>query len=415
MLGPWIVGGGPPTPIPFAYLSGILEPFVLGMQAGPGSLSRLFLCMALLALPRLRGVAGVASLTILFSAWALGFDAVFGLFAIGLVAWAVIVRIWSRHGSWPGPLRGALAAVVLAGFLSLVQGGTLTEIAKAALAPTGSTGVAGGEPAFFLRWPPAVVSSHFGELRFTDPWALAVGAIELGAPLAAAFLVVRRAFHGGRRRRFEIGTLAVASLAGFLIPLVVGYSPDRDVSRLTAFSLQVWILLSIPLLFQAWRRWPGWPVRAGTILYLVVLTFSGVATLASLLTAAPRVVFTEDVAPLDAGMASVMWNRLPKDAVVFDSHPWRAVVLTGRATRSSDLAYESLPEWNALVADPSPGRLARAGYSHVYADEVWVRGLPEAAQRSFDDPCVQVLWDGEDNADNGWRRLLDITSCLSAP
>jgi len=168
-------------------------------------------------------------------------------------------------------------------------------------------------------------------------------------------------------------------------------------------------------LFQAWRRWPGWPVRAGTILYLVVLMFSGVATLASLLTAAPRVVFTEDVAPLDAGMASVMWNRLPRDAVVFDSHSWRAVVLTGRAARSSDLAYESLPEWNALVADPSPGRLARAGYSHVYADEVWMRGLPEAAKQSFGDPCVRALWDGEDNADNGWRRLLDITRCLSAP
>src|SRR3970040_1621509 len=231
------------------------------MQAGAGSLSRLFLCMALLALPRLRGVAGVASLTILFSAWALGFDAVFGLFAIGLVAWAVIVRFWGRDGSRRGSLRGALTAVVLAGFLSLVQGGTLTEIAKATLAPTGSTGVAGGEAALFLRWPPAIVSSHFGELRFTDPWALAVGAIELGAPLAAAFFVIRRAFHGGRRRRFEIGTLGVAALAGFLIPLVVGYSPDRDVSRLTAFSLPVLILLSIPLLFQAWRLWAGWPVR----------------------------------------------------------------------------------------------------------------------------------------------------------
>src|SRR3990172_9482356 len=61
MLGPWIIGGGPPTPIPFAYPSGILEAFVLGVQGGPGSLSRLFLCMGLLALPRLRGVAGVTS------------------------------------------------------------------------------------------------------------------------------------------------------------------------------------------------------------------------------------------------------------------------------------------------------------------------------------------------------------------
>ena len=415
MVGPWIVGGGPPTPIPFAYLSGILEPFVLGMQAGPGSLSRLFLCMAVLMLPRLKGIAGVASLTILFSAWALAFDTIFGLFTIGLVGWAVAARFWSGTGNWRRPVRAALAAVILAGVLSLVQGGTLTEVGKAVVAPTGETGVAGGEPSFFLRWPPAVVSSHFGELSVTDPWALAVGAFELGAPLAAGFFVVPRAFRWGRRRRFEMGTLAVASLAGFLIPFFVGYSPDRDVSRLTAFSLQVWILLSIPLLFQAWRRWPGWPLRAASAVCLVTLLFSGVATLASLLTAAPRVVFTEDVAPLDAGMAGVMWNRLPPQAVVFDSHSWRAVVLTGRATRSSDLAYTPLPEWNALVADPSPGRLARAGYTHAYADEVWWRGLSAAAQRTFDDPCVQVLWEGEDNADNGWRRLLDITGCSSTP
>ncbi len=44
-----------------------------------------------------------------------------------------------------------------------------------------------------------------------------------------------------------------------------------------------------------------------------------------------------------------------------------------------------------------------------------MRGLPEAAKQSFDEPCVQILWDGEDNADNGWRRLLDITRCSSAP
>lgn len=415
MLGPWIVGGGPPTPIPFAYLSGLLEPFVLGMQAGPSSLSRLFLSLSLLTLARQRGVAGAALLTILFSAWALGFDAIFGLFAIGLVVWAVAMRFWSGAGEWRRPLRGALAAAILAGGLSLVQGGTLTEMAKAILAPTGNTGVAGGEPAFFLRWPPAVVSSHLGELRLTDPWALAVAAVEIGAPLAAAFFVVPRAFHWGRRRRFEMGSLAVASLAGFSIPLIVGYSPDRDVSRLTAFSLQVWILLSVPLLFQAWRRWPGRPVRVATVGYLVLLMFSGVVTLGSLLTAAPRAVFTEGVAPLDAGMARVMWDRLPPQALVFDSHPWRAVVLTGRAARSSDLDYESLPEWTALVIDPSPGRMARAGYTHVYADEVWWRGLSEAARRSFDDPCVQTLWEGEDNADNGWRRLLDITSCISAP
>ncbi len=149
----------------------------------------------------------------------------------------MIVRFWSRDGSRRGSLRGALTAVVLAGFLSLVQGGTLTEIAKATLTPTGSTGVAGGEPAFFLRWPPAIVSSHFGELRFTDPWALAVGAFErraCGRGVSCRPAGLSRGAPPALRDR-DFGRCVFGRLPDFLSSSAI--HPTANVSRLTAFSL----------------------------------------------------------------------------------------------------------------------------------------------------------------------------------
>ena len=415
LLGDWIIAGGPPFPIPFAYLSGVLEPFTLGMQAGPGSLSRLFLVMALLLLPRLRSGVGAAVLAVLFSSWALAFEASFGLFSAGVLAWAVAIRAWKGDEPWRRRLRWAVAAVVAAGAVSLIQGGTITEMARGALFGGPPEATSAGGPLFSLRWPAAIVSSHLGELRLDHGPTIVIAALELGAALVVGPFVVVRSFHWGRRGRFELAILGMASLAGFLLPLFVRYRADRDISRFTAFALLGWVILSVPLCLQAWRRWPTWPVRFGSAAYFAALVFPGVVVLGSLLTAVPSGVFTEKMAALDAGMATRLWDQLPPQAIVFDSHPWRAVVLSGRLTRSSDLDYESLPIWSALVAEPSPAGMADAGYTHVYADEHWWRTLSEAARRSFDDACVQVLWEGVDNADNGWRKVLDISGCRSGP
>ena len=413
LLGHWVIGGGPPFPIPFAYLSGVLEPFTLGMQAGPGSLSRLFLLMALLLLPRLRGGVGALVLAVVFSSWALAFEATFGLFSAGVLAWAVATRVWKGDEPWRRRLRWAVAAVAAAGAVSLVQGGTITEMARGALFGGQSEAASVTGPLFSFRWPAAVVSSHLGELRL-DYWpTIVVAALELGAALCLGPFVVVRSLHWGRRGRFELATLGMASLAGFLLPLFVRYRADRDISRFAAFALLIWVILTVPLCLQAWRRWRRWPVRFGSAAYFVALMFPGIVVLGSLLTAVPSGVFTEKMAALDAGMATRLWDQLPPQAIVFDSHPWRAVVLSGRLTKTSELDYESLPIWSALVAEPSPERIAGAGYTHVYADEHWWRTLSEAARRSFDDPCVQVLWEGVDNADNGWRMVLDISGCAA--
>ncbi len=266
---------------------------------------------------------------------------------------------------------------------------------------------------FSLRWPPALVSSHFGELRL-DHWpTLMVGLAELGMPVLVAPFVIARGIHWGRRGRFELAALAMASVLGAVFPLIVRYRAERDISRLTSFSLLVWVVLGLPIVLAWFRRRRGALPIASVVLGFGLLTFAGLMVSGSLLTAIPRGVFTEKVAPLDAAMAGQVWDRLPADALVFDSHPWRSIVITGRPAQSSRLDYEPLPDWSRLVLDPSAGELARAGYTHVYADAQWLRNLPDPLW--LEAGCVQVLWDGEDNADNRTRQLLDITECHGAP
>lgn len=297
----------------------------------------------------------------------------------------------------------------------MVQGGTITEMARSVLLPGKEPGVAGGAPILSLRWPPAIVSSHLGELRVDRPELWPVALAELGAGVLAGVFVLWRSFHWARRGRIEIAVLVAGSVVGMLLPAVVRYEPDRDITRFSAFALLVWIVFSVPLAVQGSRRWAKPLARALVAGYLIVLNFSGIAILAALMTAMPRGVLTEDVAPLDASMASRLWDTLPENALVFDSHAWRAVPLTGRLTKTSDLSYEPLPDWLALLRAPSPAELAAEGFTHLYVDEAWWRGLSPASQASFDDPCVLVVLEGEDNADNGFRRMLDIRACSTSP
>ena len=415
LTGPWVVEGGPPVPIPFAYVNGILQPHILTLQAGPISLAISIMLLMVLLPPRQRRWTGVPVLAALGATWALAWEAWFVLYAAGILLVALWTRAWRGGSPWRRMLWWATLSILLAGVVSLVQGGTITEMAKAVLTPGGASGVAGGTPIVSLRWPPAIVSSHLGELRLDRPvlWPLAV--LELGGGVVAGALVLWRTPHWTRQRRMSIVVLIVASVIGFIAPILVRYSPDRDVTRFTAFSLLIWILLSVPVILQALRR-SGRPViRLAAGAYFVILNLAGVMVLGSLLTAMPRGVLTEDVASLDAGMASKLWDSLPENALVFDSRPWRAVPLTGRLTRTSDLNYEPLDSWLTLVRSPSPSALAGQGFTHVYADAQWWRGLPEASRAAFREDCVTLLMEGTDNGDNGFRRVFDITACTEAP
>jgi hypothetical protein len=204
--------------------------------------------------------------------------------------------------------------------------------------------------------------------------------------------------------------LGIGALLGFLIPIFIRYDVDRDVTRLTHFALVGWILLGTAPVAAAWRVGGRVP-RAAMAGMAGLLVFGGLVVTGPLLTALPRAVFSNEIAPVDAAMTRQVWNRLAPGSLVIDSDSWRAVAVTGRLTRSALDSSTQLGSWEELVADPSVGRLAAAGFDYAYVDQLWWENMPRGAQRSFRDPCVQLVASQDDDGANGDRWLYDLRAC----
>jgi hypothetical protein len=91
-----------------------------------------------------------------------------------------------------------------------------------------------------------------GELRLDDPGQLLIGLVEIGAALILAPLAGWVLFRSARRGRLMPLALGISTFIGFLLPLVLRFEVDRDITRLTQYALIGWILLSVAPLAQAW-------------------------------------------------------------------------------------------------------------------------------------------------------------------
>ncbi|HLC06034.1 MAG TPA: hypothetical protein VJK02_23605 [Anaerolineales bacterium] len=411
----WAIEGGPPSPIPLAYTNGILPPFVLNVFTGPKSLSLIALFLFLLLFPRKRDWRSVVILTLVLSVWALAAEAEFVLIALGLAVTAVLVRVTLPGHSWRKEALPALACLLPAVLISVIQGGTITEFTRLLVGRLFAAPLSSGVPAqFSLRLPPAIVSSHLGELRLDRPDQLLVGLFEIGPLLLAGPIVIWAMLRWLRRARFALVAIAVSSCFGVLIPLFVSYSVDRDITRLSGSGLLDWALLTVPVLWISWRRLKLAWLKAGILALAGATVFAGVVVLGTLLTAISRPVLSNDIAVMDAAMTRRFWDQLEPGALVLDSRGWRAVVVTGRLTRSAVDVTTDLPAWRDLVASPEAGRAALGGFAYVYVDQRWWDGMSQADKASYDLPCVLLLGEETDNSANGFRRLYDVRGCRTA-
>jgi hypothetical protein len=411
----WGIDGGPPQGLPFAFVNGILQPFVLYLQAGPVSLGLICLLLLLTLYPTRSTRWSWVVLVALLALWALAAEAEYVLFAIGLAL--ALVFLWARRKDSADRvgLRSAFAILGLSAGIALLQGGTLTEMARSIVsgglaAPSTTTaGLAG----FSLTSVPAIVSSHLGELRLSRPGEVALGVVEIGAALLLAPTAAWMTLRGMRRRNLLMLSFGLSTFAGFLVPMLVRYEVDRDITRLTHYALVGWILLAAAPLAAAWRKGNAIP-RAGILATGFVLVFGGLVIAGPLLTAMPRAAFGDRIRPLDAAMTRALWDGLEPGSLVMDSETWRAVAVTGRLTRSSRDGSTVLEEWRGLVALPMVATLAREGYDYVYVDESWWDKMPAAARDSFGDACTKVVAERLDDGPNGFRRLFDIRACPDA-
>ncbi len=367
-------------------------------------------------------------LAILVSFWGLTWESSYGLFMLGMVALALIKRRELARGDQPGFQQLALAAGLSIPIV-LLQGGTLTEFAgQAAGLLTGTNGVGAASPGtglgFSLRWPPAVASAHLGSLALTSPRELLLALLEIGPVVLFAPWITRWAWRRFEHKDWVPAVLAISALIGFTLPLFVAYTVDRDISRFTSHALILWTLLLALALWQTDSKQAGestslnrWSPRMQGFgaLALALMGFGGVVVAGVQLTAAAQPVLSFDFTGMDARIARDYWDRLPQDSEVFDPKVWRATALTGRLTRAAaeNNTKEPLPEWAALLAEPSTGGMLANGYRYVYLDEAWWSEMPEAAQISLSGSCVEVLAEYWDSDQVEFRRLLDVEGCRS--
>ncbi len=408
----WVIEGGPPLPIPFAFINGIVQPHILYMQAGPRSLSLLIFFIILLIVRRRRSFGAAVIVSLLLATWALTAEAEFALFILGI---GVMMVACIRSNAWikSGELRSLVGMGFLAGVLSLFQGGTITQITQALLSPNREGLVLaslGPDTGFSLRIPPAVVSSHLGELSLLNPGQILISVLELGPLLLLLPYAIHATWRAARRRDYPLAAIGVSTFIGFILPVFVRYNVDRDVSRLTQYALVGWLILSWPALVQAWRR-GGDKARVFLASVGFISIFGGLVVTGPLLSAIQSAVLTDEIAPVDAAMLRSTWDRLEPGSLILDSDPWRAVPITGRLTRSSAGSYETLEEWETLQAQPLLEQVVASGFDYIYIDSNWWESMGAAARDSYEDPCVQLVQEAHDNAQNGSRWLFDLSAC----
>ncbi len=404
----WTVSGGPPVGIPFAFVNGMNEPLVLGIQAGTAPLARALLFLLLLTLRRDRSawamLVWTSTLALLALTWETDF-LVYGGTLLGIAVWLRFRRGGKHLGR---SLKWAAASVAAAGLISLVQGGTLTEIARGALGWGAGNGA--GLGGFSLRWPPAIISAHLGELHPERPYELMVALAEAGPVLIAiplSLILLRRSGW----RRYELATLAVSAPLAALIPCVVAYAVDRDITRFTTYAFVAWFVLAVPVVWILARRLRGRAILPVGILGGAASILGGVVIFGALLSAVGTSVFSEAIAPVDAAMTREVWGKLDPQAMVLDSHPYRAVIVTGLRTQSTTVDFEPYPVWSTLVAQPDPAAIAAAGFRYAYVDSLWWRAMSGEEQASFGAGCVVEVASSHDEGQNGDRRLFDLQAC----
>jgi hypothetical protein len=413
---PWVLEGGGTMPFPFAYHNGVFvaDFFILGSTGSLPALTLLLLLLLARPYPSLRNLGGIATLTLIIANLALSAEHVFAFLWLGLA----LVGVWAVLHAWrqkqPFPREQVLAwgvILVLSAILGAVQGGFVTETLRNTF-----LGLIGQRPAssnvygFALRWPPAISSAHMGQLSPFDLRQLVALLAEMGPALLAAPLATWWAWRAARRGDWMAGGLGLTALLMLLFTLLVEYGVDRSSTRFAGSSLWLWLVLAFPMLWWAYQRGSGLK-RAWLGSLFFISLWGGLVIFAIQITSIPEPIPAYFVDSLDLSMSRKYWNQLESGAQVLDSNPERAVTVFGRISKARSAIYVFLPEWEKLMEEPTPQKVAAFGYSYVYMSPKWWNGFSPALRQTYQQPCVKLVDEVKNKDGANFRRLYDIQSC----
>ncbi len=412
--GYWKIDGAGPLPFPFAFYTGINQPFVMAYTGISGS-GILILLLLLLIVGRERYWAASLIVGALIAALAIANEIALLLLLLGF---GIVVAVWMlRHRSWrlPRELAVWVAILAAASVVALLQGGLLTEIARSRLAPaSGQTGYF--DTSLTFVWPPAIVSAHLGSLSVFNPAQLLAALAEIGPVILVTPLLLVWLWKTYRLGKWYEAALIAAS-AGALVALFIQFKGPLFTAtpRLMSGWFFACILYAVPLAWLWARR------RRGSIQTVLsagglVTCLSGLLLFGIQLPAMQKPVLATFISTMDAKMTQDYWNKLPQNVLIFDPTVYRSPTVFGRFTRSSPSWYAPDPAWEALSKAPTPQALRAAGFDYAYFDRDYWDGLTPEEQAAFAAPCVKQVAEvigihSEQNYAKDFRRLLDIRGC----
>ncbi|PKN95153.1 MAG: hypothetical protein CVU44_00265 [Chloroflexi bacterium HGW-Chloroflexi-6] len=407
----WKIEGGGPTPFPFLYGSGI-DPSLSMAHTGFGSSAILIgLLLILLAENRQSRWANPV-LAILLASMALANEVTFAFLYLGL-GFTYLLWAWQKRSLRFEPaLWGWLGVLFAGGLLSLVQGGMLTELTFSAI----ERATLGSENSLyrvgFALSAPTVLSAHLGYLSLLNPLHWFAILAELGLAIFAlpwVFASLREETRAGR----WISAAWLASMIPSILVVFFEYTGNAGptaISRMIAHFGLVVKIVAVPLLWN-WARQRSQETQAGLLIWGLAACLSGFALFGIQMQAMPNPIYAAFLEPIDDKMYRQYWNTLEPDTMVFDANYLRGITVTGRPAIAALNFGTTLPEWDALAANPDPRLLKAAGYDYIYHDLKFANRYGALLQ----DSCVKLVGEIEETNNSGQvadiRRILQITDC----
>jgi len=416
MVNTWMTSGAGPYPFPFAYVNGFNPTAGMLYHSGSGGLPGVVSGFIMLTHNKWKGGwRAWVVMSALFAAMALANEVGLVQCCLGFTAVAVIWMAVKKSVHLPFSLWRWFVPLGAGGLISLVQGGVITGVFMGWLAKiVPGLGVA---PAyhtfeFSLFWPPALLSTHLGNLSLTDPYQLLVILVEIGPVILLLPLAIAWAAKAFRFGRWYEAALAVSAFGSLGLSFVELSGAAGSTALTRAQSMVVGLCDSQASTgLWLWARHRSEKIKAGVCAFFLVIMLGGVVLFGIQMISVPEKVYSDFLNTLDAHMAKEYWNRLPVDAMVFDPVPYRAPVVFARPNTSSYDYFERKPEWTALVDHPDPYVLHAAGYDYAYVDLEYWEDMGEESQAMLQSSCVVVVQVYEQEFPRDFRRLLDLRAC----
>jgi len=408
---PWAIEGGGPLPFPFAYGNGFHTVGVME-HGGTGMMGLTIALLLILTFRRWKHPAGMAVIGALLAAQALVDEIWFGYFLAAFVIIALIHFIKQKDQPHREIWLGLVFFLVIPALVAIFQGGVLTGTATQLL-NLGSK--AGSESyfsnAFYLRLPPAIISSHLGELSLLNPAQLLVALLEVGPIFLLIPLMFAWGKKGWRSKQVIFAILAVM-VAISLFSVFVGYHGDAGISatkRLSLVGTELLTVFAVPLLWY-WLRHRPLNLKLFVVGMMLLCCVGGIVYFAIETTAmqVPQESYFLD--DLDAKVESQYWDKLEEDAMVFDLIPSRAATVFARPLASNNTWYETTADYSRLASSLDPYTLHAGGYDYLYLGAGEWDDFSETVQERLSAPCVQLHYEVT-GARGDFRRLLDLRGC----